>query len=59
MRGVDLGAVLLVGVRWDAATRWPPGWVARIQLASEEEEGFPGVFVIQAETDRAFEPATV
>lgn len=49
VRGVNLSVVLLVGVRWDAATRWPPEWIDRIQRASEEDPAFPGVFVVQAE----------
>ncbi|MFI8456124.1 hypothetical protein [Kitasatospora sp. NPDC085464] len=59
--GADLRAmgtldhVRLEGVRWDADTRWPPGWAERMRRVSEEERPGSGVFVVVAE--RSGEPA--
>ncbi|MER7582409.1 hypothetical protein [Kitasatospora sp. NPDC097691] len=53
--GADLQAmgtldhVRLEGVRWDAGTRWPPGWAGRLHRASQEDPAGSGVFVVVAE----------
>ncbi len=45
LRWADLEGLSLEGVRWSATTRWPAGWVERVERDSVEVA--PGVFEVR------------
>ncbi|MFF8955547.1 hypothetical protein [Streptomyces sp. NPDC014894] len=49
LREVVLDGVGLAGVRWDAGTRWPPGWEERMWRASAATDDELGVLVVGPE----------